>query len=115
MAFSELELKRWERDLDAFLARRRPPPSIRNELDVGYRIDKQSIEIVEICPDWHDPGTMHERPFARITYVRSGSYWKLYWMRASLKWHSYEPQATTRHLSEALDAIDRDDYCCFFG
>lgn len=115
MAFSELELKRCERDLDAFLAKRRPPPNIRNELDVGYRIDKQNIEIVEIRPDWREPSIVRGRPFARITYVRSGAYWKLYWMRASLKWHSYAPQATTRHLSEALDVIDRDEHGCFFG
>jgi hypothetical protein len=38
MALDDLEKKRWVRDIEEFLARRRPPPHIRPELDIGYRI-----------------------------------------------------------------------------
>ena len=36
MPFNDLEKKRIENALDKFLAKRRPPPHIRKELDFGY-------------------------------------------------------------------------------
>jgi len=44
MALSEFELKACERELDAFLDRRRPPPHIRPQLDLGYSIKGQSVD-----------------------------------------------------------------------
>ena len=40
MALTELELKRCEHELGKFLERRRPPPQIRDEVDIGYRLEK---------------------------------------------------------------------------
>ena len=48
MALTDLERKRCERDLAKFMERRRPPPQIRPQLDIGYRISGQSVEIFEI-------------------------------------------------------------------
>ena len=48
MALSEFEIKKCEKELEAFMAVRRPPMHIRPELDLGYRIENQSIEIFEI-------------------------------------------------------------------
>ena len=50
MAFSELERKRHERDIAKFMQRRRPPPEIRPKLDLGFRIEGQSVELFEIRP-----------------------------------------------------------------
>ena len=70
MALSDLERKRWERELAKFMERRRPPPDIRPKLDLGYRISGQSVEIVEIRPDWQNPKLMMEHPVAKATFVR---------------------------------------------
>jgi hypothetical protein len=42
MTFNDLENKRIENALDKFLAKRRPPPNIRKELDVGYCLSGES-------------------------------------------------------------------------
>lgn len=88
MALSEFELKACQRDLDSFLERRRPPPHIRPQLDLGYSIKGQSAEVFEIRPAWDNPQEMVRREFAELTYLKTTETWKLYWMRASGKWHS---------------------------
>jgi Protein of unknown function (DUF3024) len=115
MALNDLEKKRWERDTEKFLARRRPPPHIRPELDIGYRISNQSVEIFEIRPHWQHRDTTLETPVAKATFVRSKGHWRVFWMRADLKWHRYEPSPEVSSLEDFLDVVDKDEYCCFFG
>ena len=115
LAFSELELKRFERDIARFMERRRPPPSIRPKLDLGYRIKGHSVEIFEVRPDWRDEAKKMEAPVAKATFVRNQNCWRVYWMRRDLKWHGYEPKYQVPSLEEFLAVIDRDEYCCFFG
>jgi hypothetical protein len=115
MALSELELKRCERDIAAFMSKRRPPAHIRPKLDYGYKLSGQSLELLEIRPLWQNEQVKSERPFSKITFVKSGQYWKLYWIRADMKWHSYAPHPVASTLAEALEVIDKDEHCCFFG
>ena len=115
MALTEIELQRSERDLARFLERRRPPPHIRPELDIGYRITGQSVEIFEIRPDWRDRKIRRETPVAKATYIRSKDRWRIYWMRGDLKWHGYKPTLEVRDLAEFLAVVHEDQYCCFFG
>jgi hypothetical protein len=44
----------------------RPPPHIRNEVDLSYRIKDQSIEI---RPLWNNPQKIIEEMIAKTTYV----------------------------------------------
>jgi len=115
MAISEFEIKRCEKELEKFLAIRRPHPSIRHELDMGYRIENQSIEIFSVRPDWQDPDKTMEESHAKATFVKSRGIWKIFWLRADLKWHAYEPAPTVRHLEEFLEIVNTDQYACFFG
>jgi hypothetical protein len=115
MAFNDLEKKRIENALDKFLAKRRPPPHIRKELDIGYTLTGQSVELVEIRPQWDDPSIIHRRPFAKATYVKAQDCWKIFWMRASLKWQGYEPTPTVSSIDDFLTVVDRDQYGCFWG
>ena len=70
-----------------FLAKRRHPPHIRPELDIGYRLIVQRVEIFEIRPQWDNPSIIREDPFAKVTYVRTQNLWKVFLKRANLKWH----------------------------
>lgn len=115
MPFNDLEKKRIENALDKFLAKRRPAPHIRKELDIGYCLTGQSVELVEIRPQWDDPTIIRDRPFAKATYVRTQDCWKVFWMRATLKWQGYEPNATVASIDEFLAVVDRDQYGCFWG
>ena len=115
MAISEFEEKRIEKIVGAFIAKHRPPAHIRKELDFDYRFKDQSIEIFEVSPSWKDPSATTESFVAKITYVKSKKIWKLFWQRADLKWHGYEPFPSGKTLEDCLAVIDNDEYACFWG
>lgn len=116
MALSEFEIKRCEKLMDEYIERNRPPVHIRSELDIGYRISGQSIEIFEIRPVWRGkPGELMEHSVAKTTFVRTQGIWKVYWQRADLKWHRYDPDAEVSNLEGFIAVVERDEYCCFYG
>ncbi len=115
MAISEFEIKRIEKLVGNFVESRRPEPSIRNEIDISFRITDQSFEIFEIRPRWDDPNIKIEGSIAKATYVKKSKIWKLYWKRADMKWHWYEPFEDSESLEEILNAIDQDEHGCFWG
>jgi hypothetical protein len=115
VALNDLEMKRIEKAAERYLQKRRPPPHIRPELDIGYRISGQSIELFEIRPMWRNPGVKQEYGIAKATYVRTRDVWKLFWLRQDLKWHGYEPQPTAATIEEFFAVVDKDEFHCFFG
>ena len=112
---SDLEQQRAENALAKFLERRRPPPHVRDQLDIGYTHDDTSVTIIEIRPDWKDASKKMETPIAKATFVRTKNCWKVYWMRSDLKWHAYKPRAEVVTLDEFLALVDKDENGCFFG
>lgn len=115
MAFSDFERTANHAALKWFLARRAVPEHIREQLDFGYAIVGHTVDLQEIRPDWRDQSTTRQRAFARVKFVRSHDHWRLYWMRADLKWHLYEPDPHHSTLQDALAVVDEDHYGCFFG
>lgn len=47
MTFSAKEIENYESILDSFIAQRRPPAEIRDQVDLGYRIEKQSVVLFD--------------------------------------------------------------------
>lgn len=78
MALTQLEQKRCELALAAFLERRRPPPHIRHQLDFGYKVTGHIVEIFETRPDWREHTKKHDTPIAKTTFVRTQNHWKTY-------------------------------------
>jgi len=115
MAFCEFETKRFERIVLKFIEKRRPPPHLRDQVDLAFRIHGQSIEIYEIRPWWNDKTRKIEEAIAKATYVKTQRIWRVYWQRADLKWHRYEPAPEVDTVEQFLALVDADDYCCFFG
>jgi hypothetical protein len=52
---------------------------------------------------------------AKFRYFRSRATWTLYWMRADLKWHLFEPVAPTNDLGALVEVVDENRYGAFFG
>jgi hypothetical protein len=115
MALSEFEIKRIEKLVGKFVEGQQPVCHIRRQLEYTFRISKQSFEILEVRPQHNDPTKIQEIPIAKATYIKSRKLWKLYWMRADLKWHSYKPFPESSSLEKILEVIAQDRYNCFFG
>ena len=115
MAFSEFELKKCEEAINGFLERKRPPPHIRKQLDLSYRIKGKSVEIFADRPRWDNPNEIMESLVAKATYVKTQGVWKIYWQRADLKWHGYEPHPEAKDLEKFLKVMESDEHACFFG
>jgi hypothetical protein len=116
VALAEIELARVRKAMDAFMQRRRPPPHIRAELDLGFRVTGQSVEIFEIRPAWRGPpDEKHESPVAKATYVRARGVWRIFWQRRDLKWHSYEPRPEVKSVEDFASLVAEDAQACFFG
>ena len=101
--------------MENYLDRSRPPEHIRPELDIGYRIENQSVILFEIRPMFLDETKTMESPFAKTTFIRKTNSWKVFWMRADLKWHTYTPNPEVDRLEDFLQLVDRDEYACFKG
>ena len=115
MALNDIERARFEKPVREYVQAKRPPPHIRPELDISYRFTNQSVEIFEIRPAWREPDKTIEHNIAKATYVKRGKLWRVYWQRADLKWHRYEPNFEVKTIEEFLAVVDEDEYGCFYG
>src|SRR5690606_2416665 len=109
-------IPRIEVQLKNFVEAKRPKnEEVRKELDFGYSWDGQTALLFEIRPQWNDPTNILELPYAKLRFAKSSKLWKLYWMRGTGKWGTYEPKPNSNNLHEILTAIDQDSYGCFLG
>ncbi len=115
MALSEFEQKRCEKIVGAFIESRRPAAHIRPKLDLGFRVDRQSVEIFEIRPRFDSPEEKLEHSVAKATFVKSSGTWRVFWQRSDLKWHRYEPAPEVATLEEFVKLVSEDDHACFWG
>jgi hypothetical protein len=82
---------------------------------LAFRIEGQSVVIVEVRPRWRHPSEKAEQGIAKATYVKSRGVWKVFWQRADLRWHRYDPDPEVESLGEFLKIVDRDEFGAFFG
>ena len=116
MALSELETARVRKAVRVFLERRRPPPHLRPEFDLAFRVSGQSVEIFEVRrAHGGSPGEKIEFPVAKATYVRSARRWRVFWLRQDMKWHSYQPVPVVDTIDEVITLVHEDRNECFFG
>lgn len=112
---NDIERKRIEKAVAAFVAKRRPPVHLRDQVDLSFRFDGRSVEIFEIRPRWDDPTERVEEAVGKARYLKSRDMWLVYWQRADLKWHKYAPVPEVRTVDAFLRLVDEDEYACFFG
>lgn len=101
--------------MENFLTRRRPPEHLRQRYDLTYKLDNQQIIIFEIREKFASPGQHTESPIAKVTFVKSSNNWKVYWMRANMKWYAYEPAPVVKSLNDFIKLVEEDKYHCFWG
>ena len=115
MAFNANEIKQMEKVVAAHLEEHRPPVHLRDELDLGFRVEKQSVTIFEIRPHWDRPEEKIEVPLAKARYLKLRDQWMIYWMRSNARWQPYAPVPAVGNLREFLAVVAADKHHCFFG
>jgi len=101
--------------MEAFLERKRPPENVRPRLDIGYKIDGQSIIIHEIRPLAINASKIIYPEVAKATFVKAKDHWKVFWRRADLKWYPYDPTPTVTTLKDFVKLVEEDKHACFWG
>ena len=86
---------------------------IRYELDV----DPRSVTILECRPPWKaEYGPEWTRfPIARLRYTAARKEWSIYWRDRNLKFHLYDLFDPTPTIQAALDEVEQDPTCIFWG
>ena len=109
-------MARVQRAMDAFMQQRRPPPHVRQKLDLGFRVTGQSVEIFEIRPVWRGSADeKRELAVAKATYVRTRGVWRVFWKPSDHKWHGYEPRPEVKSIDDFAALVADDEHACFFG
>lgn len=101
--------------MENFIDRIRPTESIRPKLDIGYKIEEQSVIIHEIRPRYDNPEIKIEPLIAKTTFIKKHNHWKVFWLRSDLKWHSYKPCPVVKSLADFTQLVENDEYHCFWG
>jgi len=81
----------------------------------NFRFDGRSVEIFEIRPRWDDPAQKGEEAVAKARYLQARNRWLVYWRRADLKWHKYDPMPEVSTIDAFLELVGEDEHACFFG
>ena len=101
--------------MENYVATIRPPEHIRENLDITYIIDNQSVLLQEVRPSVNDPKIKRAYGIAKATFIKSSNKWKVYWMRSNLKWTLYKPKPEVKTLKHFVDLVEQDSYHCFKG
>ena len=115
MSINDEHISSIEKIMQEFIEEIRPPEEIRAQLDMGYKIEAQSVFIFEIRPQWNDPTIIREYPLAKATFVKTQNIWKIFWKRADGSWHGYTPAPEVKTLQEFTEVVREDKHHCFWG
>jgi len=115
MAFRDSEKKQVDWIMRKFFHRNRPPEDARHQVDLSYEIKNQSVEIFLLRVFWRDQSQTVREPIAKATYVKKSGKWKIYWQRADMKWHLYEPCPEASDLETFLRVVEEDPHGWFWG
>ena len=115
MAIPDSQLRACLSAVGDFLVKRRPPVHIREQLDFRADIKGSELVIVEVRPAFRDKTQTVEHPVEKAKWVGTRKLWRLFWMRADLKWHSYDPLPEAPDIKTLIGEVERDPHCCFFG
>lgn len=116
MAFSPTEIADHASLVEEMIwSKRRPPLHLRDKVREGQRIEGSTVELFMMRPNFSNPRCWHEEAVAKARYVKTRKVWLVFWQRADLKWHRYQPQPEVGSLAAFLALVQADEYSCFWG
>jgi Protein of unknown function (DUF3024) len=116
MGFTDTEIVGYADLIEKLIwSKRRPPLHLRDKVREGQRIEGYEIELFLVRPHFLDRTRWLEHPIAKARYIKSRKIWKVFWQRADMKWHRYDPHPEVKSLEEFLKLVDEDACQCFWG
>lgn len=113
MPFNDIEVANIKQCMEFFLEKRRPAEHLRDELDLQYRIEDDSVVIFEVRQlTWSDSRV--EEPVAKIIHNKITGSWSLLWMDKDSNWHHYD-EKMLGSFSDAIKLVEDDLQGYFFG
>ena len=113
MAFNDTEVVQIKQCMNYFMEKRRPPKHIRDEHDLQYRIEDDSVIIFEVRQLSWSTGRAEEM-LAKITNNTNSNSWSLFWSTDNNEWRHYDGRMIGS-FSDAIKIIDEDANHRFFG
>nr|WP_309546171.1 DUF3024 domain-containing protein [Providencia rettgeri] len=111
MALNDIEVAQIKRCMNFFMEKRRPAPFIRDEIDLMYEIQDQSVIINEVR---NVMGRTIESSIAKITFNRTQKGWKLFAKNRNDEWEGMFNDLIPT-FSDAIKIVEDDDIGIFFG
>lgn len=108
-----------ENALDAYCARI-CPPSARNAVSIGYKLERDRATVFEWRPICGVPGTRRALPLAQLRWTAPDNLWRLYRaldgaVDGEPQWRRLAEVPPTHSFIELLRSIDADPRGHFFG
>ncbi|MGQ0557221.1 MAG: DUF3024 domain-containing protein [Nitrospiraceae bacterium] len=113
MAFSKVDLKQIEQTVGTVFCGKHSPAHLNDKLRLVYAVKDHEVVIAERRPRWDNETEWTESPVAKLKFIRSANKWRLYWMRADMKWHEYPGLSSSTRLEDLVQEINTDP-CLFF-
>ncbi|MCG8473908.1 MAG: DUF3024 domain-containing protein [Cytophagales bacterium] len=92
----------------------RPPEEIRDQLDIAYTYEKNTLVIMEVFPGWLDESVKEHLEVAKARYFKTKKIWKIYWMRAGKRWEAYHPMPEANDISVFFEELAKDEFGFFW-
>ena len=115
MAFTNEQYEVIKTMMNAYINSHRPPAYIRAQLDIGWRMENQTLILYEIRPDWTKPSEICHIEYAKAVWVERQQEWHIYWLLSNMKWLRYEGLESTVNLQRFLIEVEEDPKGCFHG
>ena len=114
MPISSFERKRVSKLLNSYCDQR-IPRQIRDELELRFRFEGNSIILYERRPAWNRPGEWTESVVAKFRYFVGRHEWVLYCRERHERWKRYDLIGASRVFEDLLSEIDDDPTGIFWG
>ena len=114
LPISSFQLKRVSKLLTAY-CEERTPAHIRDQLELRFRFDGNSVVLYERRPHWRRPGEWTEGGVAKFRYFVGRQKWALYCRDQHQRWHRYDLIDESVLFDDLLSEVDDDPTGIFWG
>ena len=114
MPIPPIQKKLAQKQLDKF-CKTRIPEEIKDEIQLVYTIEKETVTLIEKRPLWNDRTRWSELLVAVMIFDKESMAWQLYWIRGNGKKEMYTQLEPQKDLQKCIDEIDKDPLCTFWG